>query len=1003
MMRAGATVFAAAAGFAVISGSGIASAEPSEPSGASSTESNSSDGDQSKSGAASKASESGQTASKQESASGSGDDDKREPATAKSPDSVKSPPVGGSAAKPAESGGHDQAPVLQAEESTAENLIEQPVVDTTATAAPATAAPATPAEVTPAPAAPAEVSGGGNSTHTGAPDTKSVVPASKSPTVSNAPAAVEGSRPSTRAVVAGQSPPAADARVSSSPSTAPQSADQAVSSHPLAATAVTAPNPVPAVVGVVARAVSALLAVFGLGPAAGTSTPPPLWGLLEYARRQFQRTFLNQSPDAQPVQISVTAAGVVTGTVGASDYDGDPLTYRITQAPVNGSVVLNRDGTYVYTPAAALATIGGTDDFTVEVSDNAGFVLHLFDGNGRTSVPVIVTVPAPGAQTATIAVGDTPSGIAVSPNGDRAYVTNMEGNTVSVVDTTDNTVIGTIGVGGSPIAVAVHPTAPRAYVANFGGDSVSVIDTATNKVLVTIAVGDSPTAIALDPNGSRIYVSNMSSNDVSVIDTATNFVIATIAVGRTPSAVAVSPDGRRIYVANYLDKSVSVIDSATNAVAFTTGVSGNPSAMALSPDGRHAYITNYFTNTVSVMDTATGATAVVGVGGNPNAVVVSPSGARIFVTNSADDTVSVIDAATRTVVDTIDVGNTPDAVAVNPIGALVYVANSNGNSVTVIPVVADASRAPTATPIPALGSTRGFEVYNLTSQTLALIGYGSDKRPDKNYPPIGTTVAPGQSMHFDVPYRFLITDQIVRPVFSGPDGAKYNVAIQVGPFNGPGTSCSVSGGNGQQCTPTQNGPNLIAGNTVKLLDRPGTVVEFGPGQGQDQAKVLNTLCYEDSQAACSFTASRQIDTFGLEKALVSDLENESFSEVLVRSLTLSDTRTESDSVKVTVKVARSFLEKIVNLEISGEYGHTWTYTHTFTEQITIRQPPRTVGGVTSVQPVYRVFGDFTLELGDNTTYILRDVYFDTPNPNLTGRYRVTERPLDSATAPLVAV
>ena len=46
--------------------------------------------------------------------------------------------------------------------------------------------------------------------------------------------------------------------------------------------------------------------------------------------------------------------------------------------------------------------------------------------------------------TATIPVGDGPYGVAVSPDGTLAYVTNYYDNTVSVISTASNTVTATI-------------------------------------------------------------------------------------------------------------------------------------------------------------------------------------------------------------------------------------------------------------------------------------------------------------------------------------------------------------------------------------------------------------------------------------------------------------------------------------------------------------------------------------------------------------------------------
>ena len=64
-------------------------------------------------------------------------------------------------------------------------------------------------------------------------------------------------------------------------------------------------------------------------------------------------------------------------------------------------------------------------------------------------------------------------------------------NTVSVIDTASNTVVATIPVGVNPVGVAITPDGTRAYVTNEGSNTVSVIDIATNTVVATISVGAS--------------------------------------------------------------------------------------------------------------------------------------------------------------------------------------------------------------------------------------------------------------------------------------------------------------------------------------------------------------------------------------------------------------------------------------------------------------------------------------------------------------------------------
>jgi YVTN family beta-propeller protein len=97
---------------------------------------------------------------------------------------------------------------------------------------------------------------------------------------------------------------------------------------------------------------------------------------------------------------------------------------------------------------------------------------------------------------ATIDVGLAPFGVAVTPDGSRVYVTNLN-NTVSVIATATNSVVATISVGNGPLGVAFTPDGSKAYVANQFDHTVSVIDTATNAVTATVAVGTSPIAFGI--------------------------------------------------------------------------------------------------------------------------------------------------------------------------------------------------------------------------------------------------------------------------------------------------------------------------------------------------------------------------------------------------------------------------------------------------------------------------------------------------------------------------
>lgn len=108
-----------------------------------------------------------------------------------------------------------------------------------------------------------------------------------------------------------------------------------------------------------------------------------------------RRSLFNQAPTVAPVQLTGQSAGPITGTIGAIDLEGDPLTYKITSAPLHGSAVVNPDGSYTYTPGTGFT---GADNFVVDVTDT-GRHFNILDLSRPTSTAASVAV-AQGALTA---------------------------------------------------------------------------------------------------------------------------------------------------------------------------------------------------------------------------------------------------------------------------------------------------------------------------------------------------------------------------------------------------------------------------------------------------------------------------------------------------------------------------------------------------------------------------------------------------------------------------
>ena len=138
--------------------------------------------------------------------------------------------------------------------------------------------------------------------------------------------------------------------------------------------------------------------------ARGTSKPSApvaastAWGLLAAAGRELERTFLNQYPTTNPTIATQTADGVVTGTLGATDPDGDRLVYTVVGKPSLGRVSIDQGtGDFTYTPVVDFASYGGTDAFTVSVSDETNAHIHGLQGLLDAPIRLLRAVPFVGS------------------------------------------------------------------------------------------------------------------------------------------------------------------------------------------------------------------------------------------------------------------------------------------------------------------------------------------------------------------------------------------------------------------------------------------------------------------------------------------------------------------------------------------------------------------------------------------------------------------------------
>ena len=258
------------------------------------------------------------------------------------------------------------------------------------------------------------------------------------------------------------------------------------------------------------------------------------------------------------------AAGVVIGSVSATDGDGDPLTFSGSTTTAKGSVVVDADGGFTYTPTAAARHQAASeeavaadlvDSFTVTVADGYG---------GSVEVPVVVAV----------------SPLAAAPNNSAPVV---EISTVGAPDATSGVVIGQIDASDPDGDVLVY-AAPASTA-----KGAVVIDSATGEFTYTPTVAARHAAAGLNATNAG----RSDSFTVTVADgyggTATALVSVVIAPANDAPVAGIPVVGTPDVVTGVVVGSVSASDSDGDALIFSGSTTTAKGRVVVDADGRFTY------------------------------------------------------------------------------------------------------------------------------------------------------------------------------------------------------------------------------------------------------------------------------------------------------------------------------------------------------------------------------------------------------------------------------
>lgn len=228
-----------------------------------------------------------------------------------------------------------------------------------------------------------------------------------------------------------------------------------------------------------------------------------------------------------------------------------------------------------------------------------------------------------------------------SPHYGRVYVAGSVADTISVIDLA-YTVTNEIAAGPRPVDVAFNPVNENLYVANLAGDSVTVIDTTTETVSATLSVGSGPLAVGINPVNGDIYVANSGDNSVTVFDQGDNLITTIAGVGNRPISITYNPANDLMYVVGNDSNQVIPIDPALYTTLPPIGVGNSPGEIVFNTNNDFLYVGNAGDDTYTVIAPDNTIRATLSLGNVSFGLAINQAENVLFASDTQNNTVNVI-------------------------------------------------------------------------------------------------------------------------------------------------------------------------------------------------------------------------------------------------------------------------------------------------------------------------------------------------------------------------
>ncbi len=285
----------------------------------------------------------------------------------------------------------------------------------------------------------------------------------------------------------------------------------------------------------------------------------------------------NRAPVASDAKFETAQGIALSGQLTGTDADGDPFTFTAASNPSNGELILNVDGSFIYSPNASFF---GSDSFTFTASDgkivsvpatvsititrgNSAPVLNNSSFNTTVSASFsqqLVGTDADGdALTYKITVGTLPDGLNLSASGLIAGTPTQSGSSVVTIEVSD----GKGGIGTAQITVVVKvAVVPPTLI-----PSLTPVSPKTNDTLTVMPNGDAASyAYVWKKNGKVLSGESTATLNLGKAGNGDKNDVITVEVTATNANGGTATAGAQVTVVNSVPIAISsqgVVDHDT--------------------------------------------------------------------------------------------------------------------------------------------------------------------------------------------------------------------------------------------------------------------------------------------------------------------------------------------------------------------------------------------------------------------------------------------------------